>query len=220
MPFEGAPPAAVPERLEMVAARLGRGSYTDDTQMAIALAESLLDRGGVDELALGRAFADAHDPSRGYGSGTTEVLRLVRAGVHPREAARLALGGQGSFGNGAAMRIAPVAVSSTPATTRRWLRRRERAPVSPTPTRSGSTPRSPRRPRSLPACAARARSTRRSRRPRLGSCASGWRRPLVWSRRGRGQPSSARCWATARRDTSRFPPRSMRRQFTPRSRRQ
>ena len=110
MPFEGATPENVPERLEMLDARLGRGTYTDDTQMAIVLAESLLERGGIDARALGRAFADAHDPRRGYGSGTTEVLRLVGSGVHPHDAARLAHGGQRSAGNGAAMRVAPVAV--------------------------------------------------------------------------------------------------------------
>ncbi len=60
--------------------------------------------------ALGRAFADAHDPRRGYGSGTTEVLRLLRFGVHPHDAARSAHGGKRSAGNGAAMRVAPVAV--------------------------------------------------------------------------------------------------------------
>ena len=110
MPFEGRSPSEVPERVDMQAARLGRGTYTDDTQMMIALAESLLEHGGVVSQALGRAFADAHDPRRGYGSGTTEVLRLVRAGFHPREAARSAFGGKGSLGNGAAMRVAPVAV--------------------------------------------------------------------------------------------------------------
>ncbi|MCA1699839.1 MAG: ADP-ribosylglycohydrolase family protein [Actinobacteria bacterium] len=110
MPFEGAPPAEIPERLTMLDARLGRGTYTDDTQMAIALAESLLDCGGIDADALGRAFAAAYDPRRGYGSGTTKVLRLVRSGVHPHDAASSAFGGEGSQGNGAAMRIAPVAV--------------------------------------------------------------------------------------------------------------
>jgi ADP-ribosylglycohydrolase len=110
MPFEGAEPAEVPARLEMLDARLGRGTYTDDTQMAIALAESLLERGGVEAEALGDAFAKAHDPLRGYGAGTTEVLGLIRSGVHPHEAASTLFGGQGSQGNGAAMRIAPVAV--------------------------------------------------------------------------------------------------------------
>jgi poly(ADP-ribose) glycohydrolase ARH3 len=113
MPFEQADPTEVPERVEMVDARLGRGTYTDDTQMTIALAESLLERGEVDPVALGRAFADAYDPRRGYGSGTTEVLRLVRSGAHPHEAARAAFGGAGSLGNGAAMRVAPVAVRYT-----------------------------------------------------------------------------------------------------------
>ncbi|MBX5442702.1 MAG: ADP-ribosylglycohydrolase family protein [Solirubrobacteraceae bacterium] len=110
MPYEGAPPAAVPERLEMLDARLGRGTYTDDTQMTIALAESLLERGVVDAEALGRAFARAHDPRRGYGSGTTDVLRRIRSGTHPHAAASAAFAGKGSLGNGAAMRVAPVAV--------------------------------------------------------------------------------------------------------------
>jgi len=110
MPFEGAAPAAIPQRLTMLDACLGRGSYSDDTQMAIALAESLLECGCTDAEALGRAFADAHDPRRGYGAGTTEVLRLVRSGVHPHDAAGSASGGVGSQGNGAAMRVAPVAL--------------------------------------------------------------------------------------------------------------
>ena len=110
MPFEGAPSGEIPGRLKMLDARLGRGTYTDDTQMAIALAESLLDRGRIDPRALGLSFAAAHDPRRGYGSGTTKVLELVRSGIHPHEAAGSAFGGEGSRGNGAAMRIAPVAV--------------------------------------------------------------------------------------------------------------
>jgi poly(ADP-ribose) glycohydrolase ARH3 len=110
MPFEGAAPAAIPERLTMLDARLGCGTYTDDTEMAIALSESLLEHGGIDPRALGRAFLDAYDPRRGYGPGTTTVLRLVRSGLHPHEAARSLFGGEGSQGNGAAMRTAPVAV--------------------------------------------------------------------------------------------------------------
>ncbi len=110
MAYEGAAPDAIPERVEMEEARLGRGTYTDDTQMMIAVAESLLEHGGVDQEGLGHAFLDAYDSRRGYGSGTTEVLQLVRSGVHPCEAAASTFGGEGSAGNGAAMRIAPVAV--------------------------------------------------------------------------------------------------------------
>src|SRR5881227_2629416 len=110
MPFEGEPPAAIPERLEMVEARLGRGTYTDDTQMAIALAESLLECGGLDEEHLGRAFLVAYDPRRGYGAGTRAVLGLIESGVAVLEASGRVFGGRGSLGNGAAMRVAPVAV--------------------------------------------------------------------------------------------------------------
>ncbi|TMM04434.1 MAG: hypothetical protein E6G10_05110 [Actinobacteria bacterium] len=110
MPFEGAPHGAVPERLEMLEARLGRGTYTDDTQMAIALAESLLECGGLDEEHLGRAFLVAYDPRRGYGAGTRAVLGLIESGVAVLEASGRVFGGRGSLGNGAAMRVAPVAV--------------------------------------------------------------------------------------------------------------
>lgn len=110
MPFEGAPPSEVPERLEMVDARLGRGTYTDDTQMMIALAESLIDRGRVEEEHLARAFLDAYDADRGYGGGTRRVLELWAAGTPVAAAAGRIFRGAGSRGNGAAMRIAPVAV--------------------------------------------------------------------------------------------------------------
>jgi poly(ADP-ribose) glycohydrolase ARH3 len=110
MPFEGATPAAIPSDVEMVEARLGRGTYTDDTQMMIALAESLIERGGVEEEPLSRAFQGAYDPARGYGRGTRRVLELWRNSVPVAEAATQVFAGRGSRGNGAAMRIAPVAV--------------------------------------------------------------------------------------------------------------
>ena len=110
MPYEGLPGSAVPARLEMVDARRGKGTYTDDTEMAIVLAESLLEHGGVNEERLARAFLDGCDPSRGYGPGTLEVLAAWRRGVPVHVAAQGLFGGEGSLGNGAAMRIAPVAV--------------------------------------------------------------------------------------------------------------
>lgn len=110
MPFEGARASEVPERLEMVEARLGRGTYTDDTQMMIALAESLIARGRVEEEQLARAFQDAYDRNRGYGGGTRRVLELWSEGTPVAVAAEEIFGGEGSRGNGAAMRIAPVAV--------------------------------------------------------------------------------------------------------------
>jgi poly(ADP-ribose) glycohydrolase ARH3 len=110
MPYEGLPGAAVPARLEMVEARRGRGTYTDDTEMMIVLAESLLENGSVDEERLAEAFLERCDPSRGYGAGTLQVLESWRRGVPVEAAAQRLFGGEGSLGNGAAMRIAPVAV--------------------------------------------------------------------------------------------------------------
>lgn len=110
MPFEGASADVVPVRLEMLDARLGRGTYTDDTQMALALAESIVRCGVVDEEDLARTFLEHHDPVRGYGQGTTEVLRLWNLGVGVEDAAAQAMGGRGSLGNGAAMRVAPVGI--------------------------------------------------------------------------------------------------------------
>jgi hypothetical protein len=61
MPFEGGPFDAIPVEVEMVGARRGRGTYTDDTQMMIALAESLIERGRVDEEHLARAFRESEE---------------------------------------------------------------------------------------------------------------------------------------------------------------
>jgi poly(ADP-ribose) glycohydrolase ARH3 len=110
MPYEGLSAAAIPSRLEMVEARRGRGTYTDDTEMMIVLTESLLEHGCVNEERLARAFLERCDPSRGYGVGTLEVLALWRQGVPVDAAARRLFDGEGSLGNGAAMRIAPIAV--------------------------------------------------------------------------------------------------------------
>ncbi|MDQ3974756.1 MAG: ADP-ribosylglycohydrolase family protein, partial [Actinomycetota bacterium] len=101
---EGGPPdpgRAVPEPAP------GRWSYTDDTQMALALAEHLLEADGVDPERLARRFQARYEPRRGYGYGTRQVLAAWHAGTPVTEAAGALFDG-GSFGNGAAMRVAPV----------------------------------------------------------------------------------------------------------------
>jgi poly(ADP-ribose) glycohydrolase ARH3 len=85
--------------------------YTDDTAMAIGLAESISQVGGLDPQHLGDTFRANfwREPWRGYAAGPPTVFSTVkRYGVSYAEAARGLFGGQGSFGNGAAMRIAPV----------------------------------------------------------------------------------------------------------------
>jgi poly(ADP-ribose) glycohydrolase ARH3 len=110
MPYEGAPARSIPAVLEMEDARLGRGTYTDDTQMMIALAESLLRCDVVDPVDLAGAFRAHYDPRRGYGAGTTRVIELWEGGEPVEQAARRLFSGAGSLGNGASMRVAPVAV--------------------------------------------------------------------------------------------------------------
>jgi poly(ADP-ribose) glycohydrolase ARH3 len=85
--------------------------YTDDTAMAIGLAEAITQLGWLDEQHLGDTFRANYkrEPWRGYAMGPPTVFRMVeRRGMSYSEAARSLFGGQGSFGNGAAMRIAPV----------------------------------------------------------------------------------------------------------------
>lgn len=84
--------------------------YTDDTEMAIAIVHVLEQFGGIDQDALAKTFADrfAAQPRRGYGAGARELLQSIHDGADWREESRAMFGGSGSFGNGAAMRVAPL----------------------------------------------------------------------------------------------------------------
>jgi poly(ADP-ribose) glycohydrolase ARH3 len=85
--------------------------YTDDTAMAIGIAESLLEIGRLDTEHLGETFQRnfRREPWRGYASGPPTIFAAVaQRGITYVEAAKSLFGGRGSFGNGAAMRIAPI----------------------------------------------------------------------------------------------------------------
>ncbi len=83
---------------------------TDDTEMASVLFMHLRERGTVDHDLLARQFAERHarDPMRGYGAGAHRILDAIHGGASWREAAQAEFRGQGSMGNGAAMRVAPL----------------------------------------------------------------------------------------------------------------
>jgi len=81
--------------------------YTDDTQMAIGVAETLAACKRIDDAELCRRFAENYVPHRGYGRGARVILDAMLAGRDHREIAANHFPG-GSFGNGAAMRVAPV----------------------------------------------------------------------------------------------------------------
>ncbi|WP_194895207.1 ADP-ribosylglycohydrolase family protein [Catenulispora pinisilvae] len=83
--------------------------WTDDTEMACSVLAVLRDRGHVDQDALAHSFAEHHDFDRGYGAGVNRMLRLIRQeGADWREQAQGMFSGKGSWGNGAAMRVAPL----------------------------------------------------------------------------------------------------------------
>jgi ADP-ribosylglycohydrolase len=85
-----------------------RWRYTDDTEMALSIVEQLAGSGRIDQDELAQAFARRMDPARGYGAGAYRVLMHVREGGDWRRASRGNFRGGGSFGNGAAMRVAPL----------------------------------------------------------------------------------------------------------------
>jgi ADP-ribosylglycohydrolase len=86
----------------------GPWQWTDDTEMAGSVVAVLFAHHRIDQDALARSFAEHHDFDRGYGPAVNRLLRLVREGGDWRELAAALFNGQGSWGNGAAMRIAPL----------------------------------------------------------------------------------------------------------------
>jgi ADP-ribosylglycohydrolase len=84
--------------------------HTDDSEMAISIVEVLRLLGHVHHDTLARQFMwrFEREPDRGYGSGARRQLMMMHEGVAWRVTSRDAFGGQGSLGNGSAMRVAPL----------------------------------------------------------------------------------------------------------------
>jgi ADP-ribosylglycohydrolase len=94
-------------RLEMVLERDGIAAWTDDTQMAVSIVERLMDDGTIDQDRLAEAFGRRYESWRGYGMGMHIVLPEIGAGKDWRDLKERVFPG-GSFGNGSAMRVAPL----------------------------------------------------------------------------------------------------------------
>jgi ADP-ribosylglycohydrolase len=103
--FEGM--AFDPLRLETTLIPDGIAPWTDDTQMALSIVECLIDAGAIDQDRLAATFGRRFEPWRGYGAGMHVVLPEIRAGKNWRELKDKVFRG-GSFGNGSAMRVAPL----------------------------------------------------------------------------------------------------------------
>ncbi|MFZ5832884.1 MAG: ADP-ribosylglycohydrolase family protein [Planctomycetota bacterium] len=85
----------------------GFGCYTDDTQMTVALAASLVSRGHVDAAHVAAKYAQHYEGWRGYGGAAHRAMRALESGADYHGTGRLEFP-EGSYGNGGAMRIAPV----------------------------------------------------------------------------------------------------------------
>ncbi|MFD3837212.1 ADP-ribosylglycohydrolase family protein [Streptomyces sp. NPDC058642] len=85
--------------------------WTDDTAMALGIFRVLDEFGEIRQTELAQAFALGYDadPARGYGHGMHQLLpRLLHEPGRWPEFARELFGGEGSLGNGSAMRVAPL----------------------------------------------------------------------------------------------------------------
>jgi ADP-ribosyl-[dinitrogen reductase] hydrolase len=118
-PFEGAPPteavAAVTPGLEMTGGGGWRpGEWTDDTAMALALAESIAAHGlfDTDDVA-DRYIRWATTDGRGIGRATRRALVGARNADAARARARAYFAATGmAAGNGTLMRVAPIGLAA------------------------------------------------------------------------------------------------------------
>lgn len=83
--------------------------FTDDTQMALSIVDVLHRYGTIDQATLAKHFAEHYDNTRGYGPAMHALLQnMQQSPAAWKQLASNQFGGQGSFGNGSAMRVAPV----------------------------------------------------------------------------------------------------------------
>jgi poly(ADP-ribose) glycohydrolase ARH3 len=81
---------------------IGEGFYTDDTEMMIGIMESLREDPKFDPAITAQRFLTNFHPYRGYGARIYGIMDRLRQGASWDEV------GTDSWGNGGAMRIAPI----------------------------------------------------------------------------------------------------------------
>ena len=113
--FEGRSPEGIAQQYQTPQALIksppyGELWYTDDTQMAIGVAETLVACGRIEQDELCRRFAENYVAERGYGRGARVILEAMRDGQDHQSLAQNYFPG-GSYGNGAAMRSAPIGLA-------------------------------------------------------------------------------------------------------------
>jgi poly(ADP-ribose) glycohydrolase ARH3 len=97
------------EDIVSLAEKLEQLIYTDDTHMTIGVAESLVENKGFDGEHMAQSFIKNYEaePWRGYGPGPPIIFGMIKSGEAWYSAANGLYPG-GSFGNGSAMRVAPI----------------------------------------------------------------------------------------------------------------
>ena len=107
----------------------GRQRWTDDTQMTLARTESLIARHGLDLDDAARRMTQAYQWRRGYGPGAAKVLARIRRGMPWQQASR-SVYPDGSYGNGGAMRVTPLALWFAPDGPAAWQAARASAAIT------------------------------------------------------------------------------------------
>jgi poly(ADP-ribose) glycohydrolase ARH3 len=102
-PVEGWPHKAIYSRFGLLDSMVREEAhYTDDTQMMIGILETLLEAGIFDPAVCAMRFQENFESWRGYGRRIFGVVERIRQGVPWDQV------GTDSYGNGGAMRIAPI----------------------------------------------------------------------------------------------------------------
>ena len=89
-------------------------TFTDDSAMTMALCRSLISEKAFNINSLAEEFANTYslEPCRGYGGAVCTVFDKLKKETLEDVTlpAREQFGGSGSYGNGAAMRVSPLAL--------------------------------------------------------------------------------------------------------------
>jgi ADP-ribosylglycohydrolase len=97
------------------------GGITDDTQLTLATCEAIIESKKVNPESVARKFLEWYNSGRlsGLGASTLQALRDLQMGAHWALSGRT---GENAAGNGAAMRIAPLAFFVDPLMERMLIR--------------------------------------------------------------------------------------------------
>jgi ADP-ribosylglycohydrolase len=106
--FEGGRPTSLPNHIKTRTLPPRPWRFTDDTNMALSIYEVLRKFQHIDQDKLAWSFAEHFDRTRGYGMGARHLLIRVTAGQPWKRVTYEMFGGEGSYGNGSAMRVAPL----------------------------------------------------------------------------------------------------------------